>query len=126
MNIPDTVNTPVSSAALPAATVTQRVEEKSSAADARETRAQTDVREVKAVGPALTVESRDRFTASVVPVSNALYDVTRIRRGSHQQLAVNIIATKTLHGERVTRKMADIPLATGRNLLHIYQKDNKA
>ena len=124
MTVPDSVNGPVSSPNPPPPAATGRVEVKAPSSGARDTGPRTDAREGPANGPVLAMESRDRFTASVAPVRNALYDVTRVRRGNHQIESSDIMTKTTFRGERIVRKMADIPLATGRNLLHIYQKDD--
>jgi hypothetical protein len=84
------------------------------------------VRNEQTEAQAEAADARDRFTPSDLPVRNALYDVTRVRSGQHPMEAPETVTEKTLSGEVVSRKMADILLATGRNLLHIYQMDTDA
>ncbi len=93
---------------------------------AKDARSRTDSTDARAGDTASSGEKGDRFTASENPVGSALYDVTRTGRGRLRAESSGVMGEKTLHGERVSRKMADIPLATGRNLLHIYRADDES
>jgi hypothetical protein len=118
MNVPDPVN-----ASIPFPVVPERREEKAAASKVRDARPPAETREEQTAGQGSVPESRDRFTATEIPDQTALYDVTRVSSGrSHAAETSDMVDGKTLRGERVARKMADIPLATGRNLLHIYQR----
>lgn len=121
MNIADTLTTPVYTPV-----VTERVENKTRVSSAGDTRSQANTQEERTGMQALTLDKGDRFTASEMPVGNALYDVTRVKQGNQLSGVSGTITRETLHGEKITRKMADIPLATGINLLHIYQTDNQS
>jgi hypothetical protein len=69
-------------------------------------------------------QSEDQFTASESVVGGAVYDVRDIHKGQSSLDSVQVEPIQNrLHGEKVIRKMVEMPLAVGLKRLRVYSQD---